>query len=122
MESLQIVFTVMRRRLFGLVPWYRFGIKDADDHKFDATIKSINEAVQRIIEEYDPKTYEDNSNKMSTMLESLWYSLNQKSPEQIDIPGMTSVTKAAGKMSLDAMVGNLLTVISAGYGKCNAKP
>ncbi|KAJ2964106.1 hypothetical protein NQZ79_g916 [Umbelopsis isabellina] len=121
MEDIKVLFSVMRRRLFGIVPWYRYGIKDADDYKFEATTKSLKEAVQRLIEEYDPKTYQDNSDKMSTMLESLWYSLNHKAPEQVDVPGMASVTKAAGKMSLDAMVGNLLTVISAGYGKSNAK-
>ncbi|CAM0137635.1 unnamed protein product [Umbelopsis sp. WA50703] len=115
LEDIKIVFSVMRRRLFGIVPWYRYGIKDADDRKFEATIKSLNGAVQRLIDEYDPQTYQDNSDKMSTMLESLWYSLNHKSPEQVEVPGMASVTKAATKMSLDAMVANLLTVISAGY-------
>jgi hypothetical protein len=122
LEDIKIVFSVMRRRLFGIVPWYRYGIKDADDRKFEATIKSLNGAVQRLIDEYDPQTYQDNSDKMSTMLESLWYSLNHKSPEQVEVPGMASVTKAATKMSLDAMVANLLTVISAGYGKSYVKP
>ncbi|KAG2171341.1 hypothetical protein INT43_002963 [Umbelopsis isabellina] len=103
LENLKVIFSVMQRRVFGLIPWYRYGIKDAYDYKFEAAIESLNQAVQRIIEEYDQKTYEyeETSDEMRTMLESLWYSLNHKSPE-VELSGMASVTKAGGKMSLDA--------------------
>lgn len=107
----------MRRRLFGFVPWYKFGIKDSQDRKFDATVKTLKESVQRIIQEYDPKIYQEKSDRMSTLLESLWYSLNHQNLDQLEGSGLLSVSKAASKMSLENMVGNLLTVISAGYGK-----
>lgn len=117
LEDIKILFSVMRRRLFSLIPWYRFGIKDADDRKFDEIVKKLNESVERIIEEYDPKIYQENEDKMSTMLESLWYSLNHENINELEGSGLSSVSKAASKMSLQSMVGNLLTVISAGYGK-----
>ncbi|GAB5588883.1 Thromboxane-A synthase [Umbelopsis nana] len=115
LEDIKVIFTVMRRRLFGFVPWYKFGIKDSQDRKFDATVKTLKESVQRIIQEYDPKIYQEKSDRMSTLLESLWYSLNHQNLDQLEGSGLLSVSKAASKMSLENMVGNLLTVISAGY-------
>ncbi|KAG2176493.1 hypothetical protein INT43_005733 [Umbelopsis isabellina] len=114
-EDMLVLFAVLRRRILGIIPWYTLGIKDNLDRKCEATVKSIKVAIRQIIENYDPQTYLDNSNKMSTMLESLWYSLNHKEPEQVKVHGMASATKAANKLSLDTMVGNLLTVINAGY-------
>jgi hypothetical protein len=117
MEDIKVVFTVMRRRLFGIVPWHKLGFKDADDRKFDETVAKLNSSVERIVREYDPKLFKDNSDKMSTMLESLWYSLNHQDLDKIETSGLLSASKAASKMSLKDVVGNLLTVISAGYGE-----
>jgi cytochrome P450 len=116
-EDIKVVFTVMRRRLFQVVPWHKLGFRDAEDRKFDETVAKLNKSVKTIIEEYDPDTYKENSNKMSTMLESLWYSLNHQDINKIEASGLLSASKAASKMSIKDMVGNLLTVISAGYGE-----
>jgi cytochrome P450 len=117
LEDIKVIFTVMRRRLFQIVPWHKLGFRDADDRKFDETVAKLNRSVRTIIEEYDPNTFKENSDKMSTMLESLWYSLNHQDINKIETSGLLSASKAASKMSIKDMVGNLLTVISAGYGE-----
>jgi hypothetical protein len=116
-DDIKVIFSVMSRRLFQLVPWYKLGFRDADDRKFDETVAELNKSVKTIIEEYDPNAYKEKSDKMSTMLESLWYSLNHQDINKIETSGLLSASKAASKMSIKNMVGNLLTVISAGYGK-----
>ncbi|KAI9286768.1 cytochrome P450 [Umbelopsis sp. AD052] len=115
LEDIKVIFTVMRRRLFQIVPWHKIGFRDADDRKFDETVAKLNQSVQNIIEDYDPNAYKEKSDKMSTMLESLWYSLNHQDINKIETSGLLSASKAASKMSIKDMVGNLLTVISAGY-------
>ena len=44
MEDIKVVFTVMRRRLFGIVPWHKLGFKDADDRKFDETVAKFRDS------------------------------------------------------------------------------
>ncbi|KAI8578314.1 hypothetical protein K450DRAFT_247246 [Umbelopsis ramanniana AG] len=115
LEDIKVIFTVMRRRLFQIIPWHKVGFRDAEDRKFDETVAKLNQSVRTIIEDYDPNTYKEKSDKMSTMLESLWYSINHQDINKIEVSGLLSASKAASKMSIKDMVGNLLTVISAGY-------
>ncbi|KAI9286714.1 cytochrome P450 [Umbelopsis sp. AD052] len=113
-QDLKIVFDVIRRRALYPIPLYKYGIRDAMDKKFDRTIADLKSSIKRIIEEYTPEDFKQNEDKMSTMLESL-YIAAQEEEEQNEKSNMNTATKAAKRVTIDDIVGNLITAIVAGY-------
>jgi cytochrome P450 len=118
-DDLKIIFQVIRRRSFYPIPVYKYGIRDSMDRKYDQVIGELRSSIKRIIEEYDPAQYKQNSSRMSTMLESLWIAA-QDEETQSAASGMATASKAAKRVTIDDVIGNLITAIVAGYGKCGA--
>lgn len=85
------------------------------DRKYDKVIGDLRSSIKRIIEEYDPEKYKQTSDKMSTMLESLWIAA-QDDEIQSSASGMSTARKAAKRITIDDVIGNLVIAIVAGYG------
>ncbi|KAI9286715.1 cytochrome P450, partial [Umbelopsis sp. AD052] len=113
-QDLKIVFDVIRRRALMPIPLYKYGIRDATDKKFDRTIADLKSSIKRIIEEYTPEDFKQNEDKMSTMLKSL-YIAAQEEEEQNEKSNMNMASKAAKRVTIDDIIGNLITAIVAGY-------
>jgi hypothetical protein len=115
-QDLKIVFDVIRRRALMPIPLYKYGLRDSMDRKYDRTIHDLKSSIKRIIEEYTPEEFKQNEDKMSTMLESL-YIAAQEEEEEGEKSNMRTATKAAKRVTIDDIVGNLITAIVAGYGE-----
>ncbi|GAB5588841.1 hypothetical protein Unana1_03741 [Umbelopsis nana] len=113
-QDLKIVFEVIRRRSLWPISLYKYGIKDSMDRKYDKVIGDLRSSIKRIIEEYDPEKYKQTSDKMSTMLESLWIAA-QDDEIQSSASGMSTARKAAKRITIDDVIGNLVIAIVAGY-------
>jgi cytochrome P450 len=111
-----MVFDVIRRRAIMPIRFYKYGLRDEMDRKYDRTISDLKSSIKRIIEEYRPEQFKADDNKMSTMLESL-YLAAQEEEEDDEKKSMRTSTKAAKRVTIDDIVGNLITAIVAGYGE-----
>ncbi|CAO3666695.1 unnamed protein product [Umbelopsis ramanniana] len=113
-QDLKIVFDVIRRRAIMPIRFYKYGLRDEMDRKYDRTIGDLKSSIKRIIEEYSPEQFKADEDKMSTMLESL-YIAAQEEEEDDEKNYMRTSTKAAKRVTIDDIVGNLITAIVAGY-------
>ena len=110
------MFDVIRRRAIIPFRFYKYGLGDEMDRKYDRTISDLKSSIKRIIEEYRPEQFKADEDKMSTMLESL-YIAAQEEEEDDEKNYMRTSTKAAKRVTIDDIVGNLITAIVAGYGE-----
>ncbi|KAM3587256.1 hypothetical protein VKS41_002290 [Umbelopsis sp. WA50703] len=113
-EDMKVIFDVMRRRSAMPVPYWKYGLATALDRKFDQVITDLKGSIKRIIEGYNPENFKDDSDKMSTMLESLWFAA-QEDDALTGRSGINTARKAAKRVSIDDVIGNLITAIIAGY-------
>jgi hypothetical protein len=115
-KDLKLVFEVIRRRSLIPIRFYKYGIRDSLDRQYDKTISDLKTSIKRIIEDYNPEKYKQDEGRMSTMLESLYIASQEEDEDNAD-NRMRTATKAAKRVPIDDIVGNLITAIIAGYGK-----
>ncbi|KAH8548397.1 cytochrome P450 [Umbelopsis sp. PMI_123] len=113
-KDLKVVFEVIRRRSLIPIRFYKYGIRDSLDRQYDKTISDLKTSIKRIIEDYNPEKYKQDEGRMSTMLESLYIASQEEDEDNAD-NRMRTATKAAKRVPIDDIVGNLITAIIAGY-------
>ncbi|KAJ2955834.1 hypothetical protein NQZ79_g8217 [Umbelopsis isabellina] len=113
-EDMKVIFEVVRRRAAVPVSYWKYGIRTELDRKFDKVITDLKGSIKHIIDNYNPEDFKDNSDKMSTMLESLWFAA-QEDDVIAERSGINTARKAAKRVSIDDVIGNLITAIIAGF-------
>lgn len=115
-EDMKVIFDVVRWRAAIPFSYWKYGIRTASDRKFDQVIADLKGSIKRIIDNYNPEDFKRSSDRMSTMLESLWFAA-QEDDMVAERSGINTARKAAKRVSIDDVIGNLITAIIAGYGR-----